>query len=258
MAFVKDNLFQEGNSEEYFFSRTNPLANSTNAEILKIKECGTCDIELVAEFKEILGGTQVSFGAPTDGYDTNYIKVTITDGKGNFATAVGTGNVSSVTVDTTAFDKSSVWVVTIDIELEGETAIECACGKMFTFDYVYNSSLNINTTTLLSPVLKVYKVGGTEAVVSIDLGTFAAGTSEPFQFIIKNTGLSVMNITSITEVADVLTAVLPNNGNVLYPNQTVVLSGTVDTSLIAGVQSGDVNIVSTGGTETINIVWTIA
>ena len=67
-----------------------------------------------------------------------------------------------------------------------------------------------------------------------------------------------MNITSITAVADVLTAVLPNNGNVLYPNQTVVLSGTVDTSLGAGIQSGDVNIVSTGGTETINIVWTIA
>ncbi len=258
MAFLKDNLFQEGNSEEYFFSRTNPLANAANAEILKINSCGTCDIELVAEFKEIMGGTQVAFAAPTDGYDTNYIKVTITDGKGNFATAVGIGNVPSVTVDTTAFDKSSVWVVTIDIELESEVAIECACGKMFTFDYVYDSGLDVNTTTLLSPVLKVYEVGGTEAVVSIDLGTFAAGTSEPFQFVIKNTGLSVLNISSLTAVADVLTAVLPNGGDVLFPNQSVVLSGTVDTDLTAGVKSGDVNIVSTGGTESINITWTIA
>jgi hypothetical protein len=40
MSFNKENFFVEGNSEEFFFSRTNPLANGANAEILKIENCG--------------------------------------------------------------------------------------------------------------------------------------------------------------------------------------------------------------------------
>ena len=42
MPFNKENFFQEGNSEEFFFARTNPLANAANAEILKIEDCGGC------------------------------------------------------------------------------------------------------------------------------------------------------------------------------------------------------------------------
>ena len=52
MAFNKENFYQEGNSQEFFFSRTNPLANPANAEILKIKKSGCCesDLALVAEY----------------------------------------------------------------------------------------------------------------------------------------------------------------------------------------------------------------
>jgi hypothetical protein len=254
MAFLKDNLFQEGNSEEYFFLRTNPLANPANAEVLKVKSCGDCDIELVVELSETMGGTQVTFGAPTSGYDVNYIKTTITDTKGNFATGLGT----SFVLDTTNFSKAEEWVVTIDIQLASEAAIECPCGKMFTFQYVADSGIEINTTTLGIPVLRTYEVGDTTPTTAIALGTFAAGTSEPFQFVLKNTGGQVLKISSIVENANVLTAVVPNGGDVLFPNQSVVLSGTVDTDLSAGAKTGSVEIFSNGGNVEVDLTWTIA
>ncbi len=56
MSFNKENFYQEGNSEEFFFARTNPLANAANAEILKIEDCGgCCDIQLDLDMTTSMG-----------------------------------------------------------------------------------------------------------------------------------------------------------------------------------------------------------
>jgi hypothetical protein len=259
MAFLKDNQFQEGNSEEYFLTRTNPLANSANAEILKVTSCGSCDIELDVEITTGMGSTVVDFASPTSGYDTNFIKVTITDRRGNFATNVDSGTVSAITVDTSQLDFSGLWEIKIVIELKANVVVECPCSKIYSFDYNPLVGIDINTETMNAPVLAVYEVGGTTPITSIDLGTFAAGTTEPFELVLKNNGMSVLTIElPLTIGADVLTATLPNFGEIVFPQGTILLSGTVDTSLAAGAQSGTVDIVSDGGTETITINYTIA
>jgi hypothetical protein len=97
MAFNKENFYAEGNSQEFFFTRTNPLANPANAEILKIEKSGCCGTELplVAEYEyNGMGQTfDIDFSSPTSAIDSRYVKVVVTDGQGNFATAVGTGTV---------------------------------------------------------------------------------------------------------------------------------------------------------------------
>jgi hypothetical protein len=259
MTFLKDNQFIEGNSEEYFLTRTNSLANSANAEILKVTSCGSCSIELDVEITTAMGSTLVDFASPTSGYDTNFIKVTITDRKGNFATNVDTGTVSAITVDTSALDISDEWIIKIVIELKANVAVECPCSKIYSFEYNPLVGKDINTETMYAPVLAVYEVDGTETITSIALGTFAAGTTEPFQFVLKNIGQSVLTIElPLTIAANVLTATIPNFGQIVYPNQSVIVSGTVDTDLTAGAKTGTVDIVSDGGSETITINYTIA
>lgn len=259
MAFIKDNQFQEGNSEEYFLTRTNPLANPANAEILKVTSCGACDIELDVEITTGMGSTLVDFASPTSGYDTNFIKVTITDRRGNFATNVDTGTVSSITVDTSQLSISDEWEVKIVIELKSNVVVECPCSKIYSFEYNPLVGIDINTETMNSPVLNVYEVGGTTPISSINLGTFSVGTTEPFELVLKNNGMSVLTIElPLTIGANVLTATLPNFGGIVFPNGTILLSGTVDTDLSAGAKTGTVDIVSDGGTETITINYTIA
>ena len=259
MTFLKDNQFQEGNSEEYFLTRTNPLANSANAEILKVTSCGACDIELDVEITTSMGSTLVDFASPTSGYDTNFIRVTITDRRGNFATNFDTGTVSDITVDTSQLDFSGLWEIKIAIELVANVVVECPCSKIYSFDYNPSVGIDINTETMNAPVLAVYEVGGTTPISSIDLGTFAAGTSEPFELVLKNNGMSVLTIEEpFTLSANVLTATIPNFGEIVFPNGTILLSGTVKTNLSAGAKTGTVDIVSDGGSETITINYTIA
>ena len=117
MSFNKENFFQEGNSEEFFLARTNPLANGANAEILKIEDCGgCCDIQLDMYIGTAMGTTTIEFNTPTDDYDTKYVKVQITDGQGNFVTAVGTGVVDELTLDVTGLNGSD-WSVIIEISI---------------------------------------------------------------------------------------------------------------------------------------------
>jgi hypothetical protein len=251
MAFNKENFYQEGNSQEFFFSRTNPLANPANAEILKIKKTGCCDTEfaLVAEYAyNGMGQTfEIDFSAPTSTIDSRYVKVVVTDGLGNFATAVGTGTVSSLTVDVTGLDVSVVWTVSVVIEVLSNASVDCPCMVEYTFPYnSFVGSVTVDTTTLYAARVAVFEADGTTAIAdagTYDLGTFPdGGTTEDFSIVIKNTGASVLTISSVTFSGDVLSFTLPSFAGVIYPGNSITLKGTVDASGAAGSYTGAIVI----------------
>ena len=254
MSFNKENFFQEGNSEEFFFSRTNPLANAANAEILKIEDCGgCCDLQLNIKLNTLEGVTTVTVNAPTSGYDTKYFKIQITDGQGNFATSVGTGTVSTLDIDVSNL-LGSDWSVIIEISTGELDILGCDCVKKFSFAY-NGGSLSIDTEALANPVLALYEVGGSVAVTSIDLGSFPDGTNIPFEVELHNTGFTVLTVASATPVADVLSSTLPQFAGVIYPGQKYTLSAVADGTLGAGIQTGDINFVSNGGNITLTVTW---
>ena len=269
MAFNKENFYQEGNSQEFFFSRTNPLANPANAEILKIKKTGCCDAELALaaryEYRKISNTFEVSFDAPTNAIDSRYVKVVVTDGQGVFNTAVGTGNVTTLSVDGTGLNTSLTWTVSVVIEVNGNAAVDCPCIVEYTFPYYPASgTVVVDTTTLYSPVVALFEADGTTAVASggaYDLGSFAAGgTTEPFSVVVKNTGASVLTIASVAFTGDVASFTLPQYAGVVYPGASITLSGTVDTSGIAGSYTGTITVNSDAVNDpyTIDIDFTLA
>lgn len=257
MPFNKENFFQQGNSEEFFFARTNPLANGANAEILKIEDCGgCCDIQLNVELETVAGVTTVTVNAPTSGYDTKYFKVQITDGQGNFATSVGTGTVTTLDVDVSNL-LGSDWSVIIEISTGELDILACDCTKKFSFAY-NGGDLVIDTEALANPVLAVYEVGGSVGITTLALGTFPNGVNIPFEVELHNTGFTVLTVTSATPVADVLSATLPQFAGVIYPGNKYTLSAVADGTLGAGAQSGNINFVSDGGSIALTVTWTLA
>jgi len=270
MAFNKENFYQEGNSQEFFFTRTNPLANPANAEILKIKKSGCCDTEfaLVAEYgyNGMAQEFAIDFSAPTSTIDSRYVKVVVTDGQGHFATAVGTGTVSSLTVDASGLDTSVVWTVSVVIEVLENASVDCPCIVEYTFPYnSFVGTVTIDTTTLYAPVIALFEADGTTAVAngdSYNIGTFPdGGTSEPFSVVVKNTGDSVLTVSSVLFTADVLSFTLPQYAGVIYPNSSITLSGTVDASGSAGSYGGTITLSSDAPNApayTIDIDYTLA
>lgn len=258
MPFNKENFYQEGNSEEFFFSRTNPLANPANAEILKIEECGNCcNIDLVVTLETVEGETTFTFTAPTCDYETKYLKVQLTDGYGNFATGVDSGTCDEIVVDTTGLQGDD-WSVIIEVNIGESDLLGCDCVKKFAFEYNPQSGLVINTVTQSAPVLKLAAVGGSLGITTLALGSFPDGTNIPFEVELHNTGATVLTVASATAVADVLSATLPTFAGVIYPGQKYTLSAVADGTLGAGAQSGDINFVSDGGNITLAVTWTLA
>ena len=250
MPYSKENFYAEGNSQEYFFSRTNPLANPANAEILKIKKscCDGVDIELQAEYGyNGMGQTfDVSFGSATSGIDSRYVKVVITDGLGAFGTAVGTGNVSSLSADVSTLNPAVEWTVSFVIEVLNNASVDCPCMAEYTIPYTpFIGTLIVDTTTISSPRTIVFEADGSTIIA--DAGTYALGTLPigsigSFSVVVKNTGASVLTVSSVSYGSHVLSFDLPNFAGVIYPNQTVTLSGTVDTDLTAGSKTGTIVI----------------
>jgi hypothetical protein len=256
MAFNKENFFQEGNSEEFFFARTNPLANAANAEILKIENCGgSCDLQLDFSAETTSSVTTFTFNAPTSGYDTKYIKVQITDGAGNFVTGVDTGTVSSIAIDVSTLTGSN-WSVIIEIATGDLDILGCDCVRRFSFGYD-GGTLAIDTEALSNPVLSLSAVGGALGITTLALGTFPDGADIPFQVELHNTGFTVLAVASATPVADVLSATLPAFAGVIFPGNKYVLSAVADGNLGAGAQTGDINFVSDGGSITLTVTWTL-
>jgi hypothetical protein len=257
MAFNKENFYQEGNSQEYFFSRTNPLANAGNAEILRIKDCccAGVSIELVTEIVYTTGEVTFSFSSPTSTIDTRYLKVVITDGNGNFATTVGTGTVSSLVVDVTGLNINTEWTINVVIEVGDNPGIECPCMKEF--DILFNpfiGTIEIDTTTLGTQRIALLE-GDNSTVVAdggaYSIGSFAAGgTTESFTVYVKNTGGMVLTVSSVSFTSDVAAFTLTPYGDVIYPTQSIAYSGTVDTSGVAGTYTGTITVNSDDSTNT--------
>jgi hypothetical protein len=258
MPFNKENFFTEGNSEEYFFARTNPLANGGNAEILKIEDCGgCCDLQLDFSAATTEGVTTFTLNAPTSGYNTKYIKIQITDGAGNFVTGVGTGTVSSIAIDTSTLTGND-WSVIIEISTGESDILNCDCVKRFSFGYD-GGTLAIDTEALWAPVLRITEVGGTLAITTKSLGlTFPAlGPNIPFQVELENTGNEVLTVGAITVTSQVLSASIPQFANVIYPGQKRTLSAVANGNLAAGAKTGSIVVNSDGGNITLAITYTI-
>jgi hypothetical protein len=255
MPFNKENFFQEGNSEEYFVGRTNPLANPANAEILKIEECGACTLELIATLSVTEGVANLNIGSVTCTYDFKYIKMQITDGQGNFVTVVGTGIDPDLSVDVTSL-LGSDWTVTVIMETGEGDLISCNCKVVYNFSYD-GGILVLDTLAAKAPVLALYEVGGSLSITTLALGSFPDGTNIDFEVELHNTGTTVLTVASATPVADVLSATLPQFAGVIYPGQKYTLSAVADGTLGAGAQSGDINFVSDGGNITLTVNWTL-
>jgi len=260
MAFELDNFFEEGNSEDAFFGRTNPLANAANAEILRIEECGDCDIELVVEIVTSGGTTSITFSAPTSTYaDTIVLNTQLTDGKGNFATEAGDG-----ALDTSALDSSQVWTATITVQIGEGGIFGCACSKKFNFDYDPALGIIIDTRTIGIGVLRASAtVGGTYNLETIAAGAFAAGgTFETFEFFVKNVGVNALRIDTLTVNGDLIGANIDTTMlglNTLFPTNIRKIEAELDTSGAAGAYSGDVIFTYTDGTtQAIEITYTLA
>jgi len=267
MAFNKENFYQEGNSQEYFFSRTNPLANAGNAEILRIKDCccAGVSIELVAEGALSAGNLAITFANPTDLIDSRYVKVVVTDGQGNFATTVGTGTVSSLDIDVTGLNSNTEWTISIVIEVGDNPGIECPCMKEFDLIFnPYSGGFTIDTTTLGTQRIALLE-GDNSTVVAdggtYSIGTFAAGgTTEGFTVYVKNTGGMVLTVSSVSFTSDVTSFALTPYGDVIYPTQSIAYSGKVDTSGVAGSYTGTITVNSDDSTNaayTIDIDFTL-
>ena len=249
MAFNKENFYQEGNSQEFFFSRTNPLANPANAEILKIKKSGCCDnseLALVARYG--YNGMGQTFDISFDStINARYAKVVVTDGQGHFATAVGTTSISSLSVDVTGLDSNVTWTISVVFEVNENASVDCPCIVEYTFPY-YPASRpqTVNTLTLDAPVVALFEADGTTSVANsgnYDLGTFPdGGTTESFSVVVKNNGQSVLTISSVSFTGDIVSFTLPQFAGVVYPGGAITLSGTVDASGIAGSYTGDITI----------------
>jgi hypothetical protein len=269
MAFNKENFYQEGNSQEFFFTRTNPLANPANAEILKIEKSGCCGTELplVAEYgyNGMAQTFEIDFSSPTSTIDSRYVKVVVTDGQGNFATAVGTGTVGDLSVDVSNLDVSVTWTVSVVIEVNENAAVNCPCIVEYTFPYLsFAGTVTVDTTTLYAARIALFEADGTTPVAdggAYDLGTFPdGGTTEDFRVVIANNGASVLTISSVSFTGDVLSFTLPQYAGVVYPGGTITLSGKVDASGIAGSYTGTITINSDAVNDpfTIDIDYTLA
>jgi len=267
MAFNKENFYQEGNSQEFFFSRTNPLANPANAEILKIKKSGCCDnseLALVAEYG--YNGMGQTFDIEFDStINARYAKVVVTDGLGHFATAVGTTSIDDLSVDVTGLDSNVTWTISVVFEVNENASVDCPCIVEYTFPYYPASGTQtVNTLTLDAPVLAVFEADGTTSVANggtYNIGSFAAGgTTEPFSIVLKNIGLSVGIGSGSSFTGDIVSFTIPQFAGVIYPNGTVTLSGTVDASGIAGSYTGDITINSNAVNDpyTVTIDYTLA
>jgi hypothetical protein len=260
MSYLKDNFFEEGNSEDAFFSRTNPLANAANAEILKVEECGDCGIELVVEISTTGGTTTVTYAAPTSTYaDIIVLNAQFTDGLGNFATQSGGG-----TVDTSALDSSAIWTATISIQLGEGGIFGCACSKKFNFSYSPADGIDIDTREIGIGLLRASATeGGSYNLTTVPAGAFPdGGTDEDFDFYVQNVGVNALRVESISITGDVLSAAFDTTlvgSGTLFATNIRKMATTLDSSGAVGSYSGTVVFNYTDGTtETITITYTLA
>jgi hypothetical protein len=128
MPYNLDNNFVNGATESIYIAPTNPTANPGNAETLKTQgDCCSTPFTFVVALEVVSGDLVATITSPSAGL--RYIKVTATDGLGNFASTVDTTSpFGPITVTTSGvLNPSQTWQVAITAEEEGETFVTCAC-----------------------------------------------------------------------------------------------------------------------------------
>ena len=152
MPYNLDNAFVNGATESIYLAPTNPTANPGNAETLKTQgDCCSTPFTFTGDLE--VDGTDLvaTFTSPSAGL--RYIKVTVTDGLGNFATNVDTTSpFGPITVDCSTLNPNTTWQVAITAEEDGEVFVTCAC--MMTINVLINGrdgSTAVFDTTFTPP-----------------------------------------------------------------------------------------------------------
>lgn len=294
MAFNKENLYQEGNSQEYFFDRTNLTANSANAEILKIKKSGCCGCEgdfefgfkyeegKVTDFVYVQAGGGVrpqplnvaNVGAqPVPAQPTilgdcipRYVKFTFTDGQGNFATGVITdfNAPPQLQVDVTALNPNTTWTVIAMLEYNTNASIDCPCITEYTVYYIPLLGEFVFNPYELKASKASYVLNGQIidgfSLTPINIGTYNIGDNIDINLNVTALGSKIVNIYSASgDGTYVNNVIIPNYGNIVYPNQTVTITAEGDSSLIAGTYTGSISVIddTLNGGINVNVQYTL-
>lgn len=127
MPYNLDNAFVNGATESIYIAPTNPTANPGNAETLKTQgDCCSTPFTFVVALE--VDGTDLVATITSPSAGLRYIKVTVTDGLGNFASNVDTTSpFGPITVDASGLTFGGTWQVAITAEEDGEIFVTCAC-----------------------------------------------------------------------------------------------------------------------------------
>ncbi len=267
-----DNNYSEENKASLFFNRSNGLANGSNVMKLKVDQQYCEKLYLVGDFVVSGDGAELEFTASgaTAAYDFRYINVTVIDQSGNEAGSTDSGTSAVVTVDTSALNPQDLWTVKVRMSTEQNISLECACAAHYEIlvnDPSSNPTVSVNEVTdVQRQVIAVFQADGTtpiaDAGAAYSLGLTIPQSATPYAFsiVVKNTGENVLELTTpLTVDADVLTAVVAQFDNYIYPNQTITVTGTVDVSG-TGAKTGKVTILSndpSNASYEVNISYTV-
>lgn len=271
MPFNKENNYEQGNDMTVFKGQNNPYANGGNGIKMRVNEVSDEKPEIVADFV-VTSATDVTatLGSPSSAYDHRYFKIIISDQSGNVATNVGTGVVASVVVDTltAGLDVNDSWIVEVFASTNDQPEVDADYANNIQFVIESPSTdptIAINTVTEGAQLLVVTQANGSTVVAdggSYALGAFTAGgTTEAFTIGLKNAGGVVLRVASATPAGDVASITLGAYDKVIYPDQVILISGTVDASGVAGAYSGTVTLVSddpSNASYQITISYTLA
>ena len=269
---MADNNFNPNNDLSQFYQRSNKLANESNSLQLKVEGCYGCDnLELVGDFVVDSGAETVTFtaGSPTSGYDVRYFQIFIQDQSGNSAseTVTGTALAAPVVVSTAALNVADSWFITVYFSTDKEVVLDHNCktfGEIKVTTPAADPTVSVDTVTEGAAVINVFEADGSTAVpndgADYALGDFAAGgTTEQATVIIKNTGASVLEITSSNVFGDVV-SIATDIPNYVYVAGELTVVFDINTSGAAGAYNGQLELFNNDSTNSpfiINVAFNL-
>ena len=266
---MADNNFNENNSLSAFSKRSNPLAYGPNVLKLKVEKPYGEILEIVGQLVIDTAADTATFtaAAPTDAYDVRYFQIVVCDESGNQAAQTATGVLGApIVVDTSALNEQDNWFVTFYFSTSKEVNTDNGdktFGTITIKDVSSDPTIDIDTVAANAPQIAVFEADGSTAIANggaaYALGSFSAGGGSLAQsVVVKNNGEFVLEITSITVAPDV------DGGDTttsiyVYPNQSVSVPFTIDTSGGAGAKTGSLTLNSTAtpSAYVVNVSFTL-
>jgi len=261
--------YNPNNKISAFFSRTNKLANESNALQMKVERQSCDQLEFDVEIIVDSGANTLTINtsAPTNAYDFRYFQAVVSDEDGNHASNTGTGVIASLVVDTTELNVNKNWYLTVYASDDTDVLTECGCKSFAEIEIDSPSTdptITVNTEFIDAQKIGVLQADGSTPVVdggaAYDLGSYAAGGgSESQSILVKNDGKFVLKLSAVGISADV-DGVTFTNPTYVYPNQSVAIAFTVDTSGGAGAKTGSLTITSddpSNPSYVVNVAFTL-